>query len=150
MLVTFARSCAGGRLLNAPAYRDNRSPKSVFERQMLFCLACCLKIHLRGAVENPAFLGVMDAIGQEQLKTFDVHNFMLLDQVLRTGHAPADKLRVDRLVNLGVIERLGHGKLVLARRLYQAVGKSGVYTRLKGLDRPQQKSLLLWTCTDSA
>lgn len=100
-------------------------------------------LHLRGAVEQPIFLGVMDAIGQERLKTFDVHDFLVLDEVFRSGRTRADKARVDRLVRLGVLERIGRGKLILARRFYEAAGKAGAYTRTKGLDRPQQKELLV-------
>lgn len=100
-------------------------------------------LDLRGAVEQPAFLSVMEAIGHERLKTFDVHDFVALDEVFRTGRTTAEKVRVERLIGLGILERIGRGKLILARRFYQAAGKTGAYTRTKGLDRPQQKSLLL-------
>lgn len=100
-------------------------------------------LNLRGAVEQPAFLSVMEAIGHERLKTFDVHDFVTLDEVFRTGRTSAEKTRVERLITLGVLERIGRGRLILARRFYQAAGKTGAYTRTKGLDRPQQKSLLL-------
>lgn len=100
-------------------------------------------LNLRGAVEQPAFLGVMEAIGHERLKAFDVHDFVILDNVFRTGRTREDKARVERLISLGVLERIGRGKLIPARRFYQAAGKTGAYTRTKGLERPQQKGLLL-------
>ena len=100
-------------------------------------------LHLRGAVENPTFLGVMDAIGNERLKTFDVYDFLILDEVFQAGRTSADRKRVDRLAGMGIIERVGRGKLMLARRFYTAAGKTGAYTRRKGLARPQQKELLV-------
>lgn len=48
-----------------------------------------------------------------------------------------------RLENLGLVEHIGRNKYVLARSLYAAVGKSGVHTRIVGLDRETNKELLL-------
>ena len=43
-----------------------------------------------------------------------------------------------------MIERAtGRGKFILSRRFYGFVRKKGVYTRKKGLDREQNKTLLL-------
>jgi ATP-dependent DNA helicase RecG len=42
-----------------------------------------------------------------------------------------------------VIERIARGKFILGRRYYAAVGKKGVYTRKRGLDRGANKELLL-------
>lgn len=105
---------------------------------------------LRGAVEQPVFLSVMEAIGHEQLKTFDVHDFVVLDEVFRTGKTVAEKPRVARLLSLGILERAGRGRLILSRRFYKAAGKTGAYTRTKGLARPQQKELLLQHLRESA
>ena len=56
-----------------------------------------------------------------------------------------DKLRshAKKLLDMGILERAGRNKYVLARSLYAAIGKSGVHTRLVGLDRETNKELLL-------
>ena len=41
------------------------------------------------------------------------------------------------------MEHTGRSKYVLARSLYSAIGKSGVHTRMVGLDRETNKELLL-------
>jgi ATP-dependent DNA helicase RecG len=43
----------------------------------------------------------------------------------------------------GVIERVGRGKYILSRQFYGFLGKKGVYTRKRGLDRETNKALLL-------
>ena len=44
---------------------------------------------------------------------------------------------------MGIVEHIGRSKYVLARSLYSAAGKSGVHTRIVGLDRETNKELLL-------
>ncbi|MGM9320866.1 RNA-binding domain-containing protein [Deinococcus aquaticus] len=106
-------------------------------------------LHLYGAVGNPEFLQVMDAIAQERLEIFQVEDFMLLDEVFRRGRSTFVNERVERLVRLGVLERLGRGRLMLARRFYEASGSAGAYTRTRGLERPRQKELLAQHLRDS-
>lgn len=48
-----------------------------------------------------------------------------------------------RLTEMGIVEHMGRNKYVLARGLYAATGKSGVHTRVVGLDRSTNKELLL-------
>jgi ATP-dependent DNA helicase RecG len=51
--------------------------------------------------------------------------------------------RLNALIDIGVVERVGRGREILAQRYYKMVGKKGVYTRKKGLDRDTNKALLL-------
>ena len=48
-----------------------------------------------------------------------------------------------RLTEMGIVEHIGRNKYILARSLYAAGGKAGVYTRRSGLDRDTNKELLL-------
>ncbi len=47
------------------------------------------------------------------------------------------------LVEKGLLEGTGRGRYVLSRRFYGFLGKKGVYTRRRGLERQRQKQLLL-------
>jgi len=55
---------------------------------------------------------------------------------------------VKKLINFGVIEKVGK-RYVLAKRYYSMVGRKGVYTRRKGLDRDTNKQLLLKHITEN-
>lgn len=100
-------------------------------------------LHLNGAVKHPEFLQVMDAIALDKLELFNVEDFLILDEVFQKGRTTSHKDRIERLVRLGILEKLGRGKLMLARRFYEAAGTTGAYTRTRGLERPQQKELLV-------
>ena len=51
--------------------------------------------------------------------------------------------RLNRLIEMGIVEYIGRKKYVLARSLYAATGKAGVHTMHVGLDRDTNKELLL-------
>ena len=51
--------------------------------------------------------------------------------------------RLNRLIEMGIVEHIGRKKYVLARSLYAATGKTGVHTRCVGLDRETNKELLV-------
>ena len=59
---------------------------------------------------------------------------------------PELKLQLKHLVDLGVVEFIGRGRSIqymLCQKYYLHAGKSGVYTRKRGLDRNTNKELLL-------
>ena len=106
-----------------------------------------VELTLRGEIQNPAFLGFLQKIGAERLATFGTRDILVLDAVQREELLPDDlKHRLPHLLDEGVIERIGRGRgarLILSRGLYDFIGKSGAYTRRKGLDRETNKALLL-------
>ena len=101
-------------------------------------------ITLHGTVQDPNFLRFLEKVGNEQLASFSTEDWMILAYVARGEKVPEPyRLRIDRLLDLGTIERAGRGKLMLSRRFYSFIGKKGAYTRKKGLDRETNKNLLL-------
>ena len=84
---------------------------------------------------------------QEGLGSFTTQDFLVLDSVQREEPVPPDlKERLGLLKNRGIIELTGRGrgaKPILSRRFYSFLGKKGVYTRKRGLDRETNKALLL-------
>lgn len=111
-------------------------------------------ITLHGQVRDLRFLEFMEKVGQETLASFGTHDFLVLDLVHREERVPEYlKPSMLKLLELGLIERLGRGKgtrYILSRRFYAAIRKKGVYTRKKGLDRETNKALLLKHITDNA
>ncbi|NLG83535.1 MAG: transcriptional regulator [Firmicutes bacterium] len=102
---------------------------------------------LHGQVQDPAFVRFLERVGQETQVNFDVHDLLLLARIHREEPIPEElRRRVRRMIELGIIETVGRGRgtrYLLARRFYIASGQRGVYTRRKGLDREQNKALLL-------
>ena len=81
----------------------------------------------------------MAAFGLDDLLVIDlVHREQPISDYL--------KPRIGHLLKQGIIERVGRGRgvrLLLSRQLYRHIGKAGVYTRKRGLDRETNKELLL-------
>lgn len=106
-----------------------------------------VSLTLRGEVQDPNFLRFLEKVGQENLALFDTRDFLLLDAVHREETIPAElQPRLRRLVELGVVEVIGRGKgtrYLLSRRFYTMIGRTGTYTRRKGLDHGTNKELIL-------
>jgi ATP-dependent DNA helicase RecG len=106
-----------------------------------------VRLVLAGTVQDPAFIRFLERIGEERLRGFSTHDFLILDALRR--HQPvADALqaRLPGLVDAGVVERHGRGRgvrYILSRGLYAALGQRGAYTRERGLDHETNKALLV-------
>lgn len=103
-----------------------------------------VSVTLQGTMRNPDFIRFLEKIGNERTENFSTDDWMLLGCVAR-GEKPPEvyKPRIDHLLELGIIERVGRGKLILSHNYYSFIGRKGAYTRKKGLDRETNKSLLL-------
>jgi len=109
---------------------------------------------LYGDIQDPEFLRFFEEVGRERLATFSTEDFLVVDLVHREEPVPAYlAARLTYLMEQGVIERVGRGRGVrhlLSRRFYRFLGKGGVYTRRRGLDRETNKALLLQHINESA
>lgn len=105
-----------------------------------------VSITLQGDIQDPQFLRFIEQIGRERLAAFTTADFLVVDLVHREQAIPPDlKKRMTMLVDQGIIETVGRGKgtrYILSRSFYGFIGKRGVYTRKKGLDRETNKALL--------
>ncbi|MEI6388826.1 MAG: ATP-binding protein [Spirochaetota bacterium] len=102
-------------------------------------------VTLHGELRNPEFLRVLESIGKDRVDAFSTAELIVIDRVFSGVSIPARlETARDRLLEEGLVEKIGKGKrgYMLARRLYAAVSKSGIYTRKKGLDRETNKELL--------
>lgn len=103
-------------------------------------------ITLHGTIKNPEFLPIIEKISNEKRYSFSTEDFLTIQQVF--DHSPVpDRLLsyANRLKDVGILEttpRKGKDHWVLSRKMYSAVGKSGQYTRRKGLDASYNKELL--------
>jgi ATP-dependent DNA helicase RecG len=104
-------------------------------------------VTLCGEIQNPEFLQFLEKVGQERLASFTTRDLLILDSIQRGETLPAESQdRLPHLLEQGIVERIGRGRgshLVLSRRFHAFLGKRGVYTRHRGLDRETNKALLL-------
>jgi ATP-dependent DNA helicase RecG len=100
-------------------------------------------VELSGEVRDPLFLRFLEQVSQETGAQINTDDLIVLDSVHRDANVPAQLCpRLRPLTDLGVLERVNR-KYILSRRFYTLVGKKGVYTRKRGLDRDTNKALLL-------
>ncbi len=98
---------------------------------------------LHGTLQDAQFISFLEKIGRETTATFSTHDWLILDRIAREQKLQEpDKARLQRLRDLGIIERAGK-RFLLSRRYYEFAGRRAVYTRMKGLDREQNIALLL-------
>lgn len=113
-----------------------------------------VRLTLQGTLTNPAFVRFIERLGEEKLKFFSTYDFLTLDCLRREQEVP-EHLRpcLPGLVAAGAVEQVGRGRgtrYILARSLYGVLGRKGVYTRKRGLDRETNKALLLKHIRDCA
>jgi ATP-dependent DNA helicase RecG len=104
-------------------------------------------LSLDGRIQDPRFVTFMQKVGSETATSFSTDDFLVLSLVHQEKRVPdALSQSVRKLVELGVIERIGRGRsasCILSRRFYSALGKTGVHTRKRHLDRETNKELLV-------
>jgi ATP-dependent DNA helicase RecG len=106
-----------------------------------------VSVTLHGEVQNPQFLRFLERVGQEQQALFETADLIVLDRLQREEPvAESLKPRLNHLLQEGIVERIGRGRgvrYILSKRFYSFLGRSGTYTRARGLDRNTHKELLL-------
>lgn len=103
-----------------------------------------VKITLNGLVLDTKMLSLINQIGNDRMETLSTGAFLVIN-ALYHEQSIAENLGpcLKSLTELGIVEHVGRNKYVLARSLYMAAGKSGLHTRMVGLDRDTNKELLL-------
>ncbi len=106
-----------------------------------------VSLTLHGQIQNPEFLRFLERLGGERLRSFATEDLLVIDHVFREEPVPeAIRSHLPKLVDSGIIERVSRGRgtrYVLSRQFYGFIGKRGIYTRKRGLDRETNKTLLL-------
>jgi len=108
---------------------------------------------LRGEIQDPQLLSFLARVRRETPLSFTTEDLLVLDLVDRDQPISERlKARVPSLLEHGILEAIGRGRgarYILSRKFYGFLGKSGVYTRKRGLDRETNKALLLGHIRDS-
>lgn len=103
-----------------------------------------VNITLNGLIIDKRMLNVINKIGNEQLEQFSTGDFLIVNTLYYDNSVPKNfQSCLKHLTDVGIVEHVGRKKYILARNLYEAVGKSGVHTRMVGLDRDTNKELIV-------
>ena len=103
-----------------------------------------VNLTLNGLIIDKKMLSVIKKIGEDRLESFSTSDFLIVNALYHEN--PVSEYlrpRLKRLTEIGVTEHIGRNKYVLSRQLYASVGKSGIHTRIVGLDRETNMELLL-------
>ena len=110
-----------------------------------------VRLLLNGDVQNPTFIRFLEKVGGERLASFTTQDFLVLDLIARQERVPElYQRRLPYLLQLGVLEKAGRGRLILSRRFYAHLGLKGAYTRLRGLGDAENMALLFRHIQDHA
>lgn len=103
-----------------------------------------VSITLNGLVLDKKMLSLINKIGNDRLEAMSTNDFLVVNALFHQQPL-TDVLRprTKRLIEMGLVEHISRNKYALARSLYEVAGKSGVYTRIVGLDRDTNKELIL-------
>ena len=103
-----------------------------------------VSLTLNGLVLDKKMLSLINKIGNERLESLSTEDFLAIDALYYERELSDNlRLRLKHLTGMGIVEHIGRNKYVLARSLYSAAGKTGVHTRIVGLDRETNKELLV-------
>jgi ATP-dependent DNA helicase RecG len=103
-----------------------------------------VSITLNGLVLDRKMLSLINRIGNERLEAMATDDFLVVNALFHEQPlTDALRSRTKRLIELGLVEHVSRNKFVLACSLYEVANRSGVHTRLVGLDRETNKELIL-------
>jgi ATP-dependent DNA helicase RecG len=98
---------------------------------------------LNGMILDNRIFTIFDRIGEENVKVLTIDDFLIIDALLHERKLSEFlKKKTKPLINLGVVERIGRSRYILARSFYEVVGRPSVHTQLTGLDRDANKELI--------
>jgi ATP-dependent DNA helicase RecG len=98
---------------------------------------------IRGDID-PKFLRFLEKVGRERLADFHTGDLLLIDLIHREQPIPEEyKSRLPYLIEQGVIERVRGKEYVLSGQFHKYLGRRGTYTRKLGLDRDENRAILL-------
>ncbi|MFH1664830.1 MAG: RNA-binding domain-containing protein [Candidatus Omnitrophota bacterium] len=104
-----------------------------------------VRISIPAQVKDKDFILYLERVSNERQISLSFEEIYELERI-REGQKVSKSEFKDKFFRLGLIEQVGKGrgsKYILSQRYYETIGKSGKYTRLKGLQRGHIKQLIL-------
>ncbi|MBR9701626.1 hypothetical protein GOV13_01765 [Candidatus Pacearchaeota archaeon] len=99
-------------------------------------------LEIDGMVHDTRFARYVSRVAIDKNKELNYKELMVLMMIKEGKKVPPGEL-TENLFSLGLIEKIGSKKYILSKKYYSHIGKTGEYTRRKGLDKPKNKELIL-------
>jgi ATP-dependent DNA helicase RecG len=96
-------------------------------------------------LKDKEFILFLEKITNEKQIIFSFEDMLELEAI-RENRQSLRKELLEKFIQLGVVEKIGHGRgtrYILSHRYYSHSGKTGVHTRLSGISREKQKELII-------
>jgi ATP-dependent DNA helicase RecG len=101
-------------------------------------------LFIRGEIQDPQFLRFLEKIGREKVAKFHTKDLLIIDLIHKSQTIPEEYLsRLPYLIEQGVVEKIRNKDYVLSGSFHKFIGQKGTYTRKLGLDKEENKALLL-------
>ena len=94
-------------------------------------------------VKDKEFVRYIERIYNEKQIHLSVNDFIILEKIKNGERVPEKAQGLRKLLENGIIEKAGRGKVILSRKYYEHTGRKGEYTRRRGLDKGTNKQLLI-------
>lgn len=105
-----------------------------------------VNLEIGAQIQDIEFLKYIERVIKETGARLSAQDYVLLEHIRQKKNLHGFETRLGRLVEYGLLERLGRGrttKYILSKRYYIAFGKRGEYTRHRGLDKRTNIELLV-------
>lgn len=110
-----------------------------------------VSLTLDGVVQDERLIQFFESVTAETGYIFRVDDLIAIDAIARSKPIPDQvRGRLDSLLDIGAVQRVGRGRFDLAHRFYRLVDDRAASTRRQGLDRATLKALLLKHIRDNA
>lgn len=101
-----------------------------------------VELDLDGKVQDIEFAKYVLKVAEEKGKELSDKELIVLNKINDRQKVGADEI-TDRLMELGLIEKVGYGKYMLSKRYYSDTNQKWEYTKRKGLSKEKNKELIL-------
>lgn len=102
-------------------------------------------LNIPAALEDQEFVNFLEQVTGKHQATLSLKEIIELERI-RQGDKTNKIESKDKLLGLGVIERVGHGrgaKYILAHQYYKYANATGQHTRLSGLPREVRRNIIM-------
>lgn len=100
-------------------------------------------LHIPAQVKDPQFIKYIEKISHERdIEFTDINEILFLEKVRTENKADNEKLRT-KFLELGIIEKSGRSKYLLAKEFYAFSNNLAEYTRQRWFSKDTEKMLIL-------
>jgi len=99
-------------------------------------------LNIDGTIQDIDFAKYVMKVAQDKKKDLNDQELLVLNKIKNNQKITTSSI-TKNLLELSLIENIGHGKYMLSRTYYSSSNQKGVYTRIKGLENEEKKRLIL-------